>query len=332
VKYDLKAGVLLVAWLIGIVYSTIPFFWFMVHPFADFWRRQRSPFRILLPLWILLWIVVATITWPWHTARLEPDFWPWIVAAFFFVVASSVYRRIQSNLGVHIVLGLAELRPQQHEQKLVTTGMYARTRHPIYLAHFCMLLAWTIGSGLLVNYALLVSTIITGTFMIFLEERELEKRFGEQFIKYRERVPVLWPKERQIEERIFLQKETIFWEFIIDGEKKNSWQFAWDQLVCLGEYTISSWGDDYFFVFVTRDGYCYESSFYARGRDELLEALGKKLNSTLACGLCNSTEWKSRIIWPATLEDQEFYTGASEKIRINARVLELTQPIDKVKQ
>jgi protein-S-isoprenylcysteine O-methyltransferase Ste14 len=191
VNYDLKTAILLVAWIVGIIYSTIPFFWLMVHPFADFWRRHRSPFRILLPLWILLWVAVGAATWPWHSVRLYVTPWTWIAAPLFFLAGISVYRRIRSNLGVHIVLGVAELRPQEHEQKLVTTGMYARTRHPIYLAHFCMLLAWTVGSGLLVNYCLLVSTVITGTVMIILEERELEKRFGQRFLEYRKNTPLI---------------------------------------------------------------------------------------------------------------------------------------------
>ncbi|HZR27152.1 MAG TPA: methyltransferase [Terriglobales bacterium] len=184
-NYDLKTAILLVAWIVGIIYSTIPFFWLMVHPFAGFWRRHRSPFRILLPLWILLWVAVGAATWPWHSVTLYVTPWTWIAAALFFLAGFSVYRRIRSNLGVHIVLGLAELRPQEHEQKLVTTGMYARTRHPIYLAHLCMLLAWTVGSGLLVNYCLLLSALISGGVMIALEERELAKRFGEQFLEYK---------------------------------------------------------------------------------------------------------------------------------------------------
>ncbi len=63
--------------------------------------------------------------------------------------------------------------------------MYAHVRHPIYLAHFCTLLACTVGSGLLVNYCLLASAVLTGTAMIAMEERELEKRFGEEFCEYR---------------------------------------------------------------------------------------------------------------------------------------------------
>jgi len=171
--------------MIAVIYATIPFFWLLVHPFADFWRRQMSPFRILLPLWILLWIVTGIATWPWHTMQLYSAPWSWIVAALFFLAGISVYRRIRTNPGAHIFLGSAELRPQDHEQKLVTTGMYAHVRHPIYLAHFCTLLACTVGSGLLVNYCLLASAVLTGTAMIAMEERELEKRFGEEFCEYR---------------------------------------------------------------------------------------------------------------------------------------------------
>jgi protein-S-isoprenylcysteine O-methyltransferase Ste14 len=315
------------AWLVGIIYSTIPLFWLLVHPFADFWRRQRSPFRVLLPAWVLLWIAVGVITWPWHFVRLYVAFWPWIAAAIFFLAGISVYRRVRTDLGAHILLGLPELRPQEHEQKLVTTGIYARVRHPIYLAHFCMLLAWTVGSGLLVNYCLLASAVVTGTAMIALEERELEKRFGEQFRKYRARVPILWPREHQIQESIFLQGDTIVWEFIIDGDKKNSWTIACDQLACLGEYTINQWpGADYFLIFVTRDGQYHQASFYAQGRDELLADLEEKLKSKLRLGLCNSTHWASRIIWPPEFENKEFYElSADVKTRVSPQVMALTQ-------
>jgi hypothetical protein len=31
-----------IAWIAGIVYSTIPAFWLVVHPFARFWREKRQ--------------------------------------------------------------------------------------------------------------------------------------------------------------------------------------------------------------------------------------------------------------------------------------------------
>ncbi len=57
-----------------------------------------------------------------------------------------------------------------------------------------MLLAWTIGSGLMVNYCLLGFAVITGGVMIALEERELEKRFGEQFCEYKKSTSAIIPR------------------------------------------------------------------------------------------------------------------------------------------
>jgi protein-S-isoprenylcysteine O-methyltransferase Ste14 len=36
--------------------------------------------------------------------------------------------------------------------------------------------------------------VITGAFMIRLEDRELEQRFGEEYRKYRENVPAVVPR------------------------------------------------------------------------------------------------------------------------------------------
>jgi hypothetical protein len=44
----------LIGWLVCVVYSTIPAFWLMIHPFAERWRARhrsyrRSPYTVLLP-------------------------------------------------------------------------------------------------------------------------------------------------------------------------------------------------------------------------------------------------------------------------------------------
>ncbi len=54
-----------IGWIACVVYSTIPAFWLLIHPHAEFWRsRQKSPYRILLPIWIGMWITEAAITEP----------------------------------------------------------------------------------------------------------------------------------------------------------------------------------------------------------------------------------------------------------------------------
>jgi len=55
------------------------------------------------------------------------------------------------------------------------------------------MLAWSIGTGLTVAYALSAFAAITGVIMIRLEDKELEQRFGEEYRRYRSQVPALIP-------------------------------------------------------------------------------------------------------------------------------------------
>jgi protein-S-isoprenylcysteine O-methyltransferase Ste14 len=184
---------LLTAWAVGIFYSSIPLFWFVIHPLAARWQGMaRSPYRILLPLWAVMIGALGAATWPWHALRLYSTFWTWLPAILFFVIGAGVYRRIRADFGIHNFSGESELRPQEHEQALVTTGLHTRMRHPIYFAHLSMFTAWTIGTGLLINFVLLaVNVLLTFPLMIWLEEKELEKRFGQSFLEYKARVSLI---------------------------------------------------------------------------------------------------------------------------------------------
>lgn len=76
----------------------------------------------------------------------------------------------------------------------MTSGIRARVRHPVYLAHLCEMLAWSLGTGLAVFYVLTAFAVLTGALMVRMEDRELESRFGEAFRHYKARVPSLLPK------------------------------------------------------------------------------------------------------------------------------------------
>jgi protein-S-isoprenylcysteine O-methyltransferase Ste14 len=79
---------------------------------------------------------------------------------------------------------------------LVTSGIRSRIRHPVYLGHLCEMLGWSIGTGLVVLYALTAFALITGAIMIRLEDAELQQRFGEEYRSYRQRVPAVLPRLR----------------------------------------------------------------------------------------------------------------------------------------
>jgi protein-S-isoprenylcysteine O-methyltransferase Ste14 len=99
-----------------------------------------------------------------------------------------------ANFSLKQLQGQPEISAQNEEQRLVTTGIRARVRHPVYLAHLCEMLAWSIGTGLVVCYGLTALAIFTGAFMIRAEDAELEQRFGEDYRRYRNTVPAVVPK------------------------------------------------------------------------------------------------------------------------------------------
>jgi len=193
-----------IAWITCVIYSTIPLFWLMIHPWVKAWRQTgRSPFRVLVPAWIVMWMIMAALTAPWREVSLYSTrrviWWSWIPAALLFAAGMYLYSRAGAHFSWVQLSGLPELSPAHPEQRLVTTGIRARVRHPIYLGHFCEVLAWTVGTGLAVCWLLTVLAILTGALMIRMEDSELEKRFGEEYAIYRKRVPSVFPRvERRI--------------------------------------------------------------------------------------------------------------------------------------
>ena len=185
------------AWLACVVYSTIPLFWLMIHPRAHRWReREASPFRVLLPAWIVMWIGIGVLTGPWRAAAFYSTPWSWPPAALLFATGIMNYSSSGARFSWTQLGGLPELRPRNDNQHLVTTGIRSRVRHPIYLAHLCEMLAWSIGTGLAVCWFLTAFAIATGAVMIRMEDAELEKRFGAEFISYRQTVDAVFPKRR----------------------------------------------------------------------------------------------------------------------------------------
>jgi protein-S-isoprenylcysteine O-methyltransferase Ste14 len=184
-------------WLACVVYSTIPSFWLMVHPRAHEWRRkERSPFRVLVPAWITMWIGIGALTGPWRNVAVYSTRWGWIPAVLLFGCGIFVYLHAGTHFSMAQLGGLPEVRNGHQDDRLVTTGIRERVRHPVYLAHLCEMVAWSLGTGLLVCWVLTAFAIGTGAVMIQMEDAELERRFGEEYVAYRDKVRAVWPRLR----------------------------------------------------------------------------------------------------------------------------------------
>ncbi|HXX59332.1 MAG TPA: isoprenylcysteine carboxylmethyltransferase family protein [Dehalococcoidales bacterium] len=86
--------------------------------------------------------------------------------------------------------------PFNPPQKFVTDGLYNYVRNPMHLGWTFML----IGLGLAFASFTLLVIFTPGFFIIhflylrFIEEKELERKFGQSYLDYKKRVPMFFPK------------------------------------------------------------------------------------------------------------------------------------------
>lgn len=171
----------------------------MIHPFAERWRTRhvsggRSPYLVLIPAWMLMWAGAAMATRPWRQILLYSTVWTWVPAALLFAAGIFLYAKSGKGFSAKQLGGLPELHARDAGQQLVTQGIRAHVRHPIYLAHLCEMLAWSIGTGLAVCWVLTAFAVATGAVMIRMEDAELEKRFGDSYRAYSGSVPAVLPR------------------------------------------------------------------------------------------------------------------------------------------
>ncbi len=97
-----------------------------------------------------------------------------------------------------------------------------------------------------------------------------------------------------------------------DGNE-SQWALDVPSIVLIAEYTTNEgpYLDDYFVVFVAiEDGkavFC-RCTFYVEGRDHAMQLLHERFGIVATFGLCASTEWSSRVMWPIHLAEQDYFT------------------------
>jgi protein-S-isoprenylcysteine O-methyltransferase Ste14 len=184
---------LVLTWALSIVDGTIPSFWLFVHPFHRWWRaRSAAGLKALALVWVALWGGAAALTWPLLFRTFYDHGWTWLLGAVFWLAGCTVYGKAMGAFSLDQLFGVPEFRPNR-EQRLVTTGIRSRLRHPVYAGHCLLLAGNSLASGLVANYLLLGWFLVTLPFMLHFEDKELEKRFGDAYRDYKQRVPAIIP-------------------------------------------------------------------------------------------------------------------------------------------
>ena len=179
--------------------------------FGDRWvelcyRALESPRRLrvlVTPVGIAFWFSLTTL---FVFASLWVDglahFPRFVSPPLSFVIGSillALWGAICGWTALRFFIARGSPVPFNPPQELVTTGLYAYVRNPMVSGW----LSGMFGVGVLLG-SIALTFIFTPLFAILnviylkaIEERELEKKFGEEYLRYKEKVPMFIPRPRK---------------------------------------------------------------------------------------------------------------------------------------
>jgi protein-S-isoprenylcysteine O-methyltransferase Ste14 len=118
---------------------------------------------------------------------------------FIFIEAYKVFppREVLRSTALSVLSAIKKQKAEKAEKgPLIKSGAYAHVRHPIYSG----ILFVTFGLGLLFGFPLIVACFLIFWFnlVIYFEEKELIKVYGNEYEEYKRDVPKLMPRIRWI--------------------------------------------------------------------------------------------------------------------------------------
>jgi protein-S-isoprenylcysteine O-methyltransferase Ste14 len=125
----------------------------------------------------------------------------WVVSCGFFLVVLAPNIFFQAPAIILFILGLfirilafKEIRSTYRIDRLVTSGIYSRTRNPIYLAFSLMFFALALYLAAALTFLWAIVSVIIFYGVARREEKDLEKAFGQDYLSYKASVPMFIPR------------------------------------------------------------------------------------------------------------------------------------------
>lgn len=143
----------------------------------------------LVPVFIIMHSISPVVYFEWLGLFRIVQIALFALGLFFLLAGARHYDGMQ-------FFGIRQLQSKKHKLtlsksgELYTDGILKVTRHPWYVAGFCILWAREVNSVSLITNALLSIYLIIGT---FLEERKLVQQFGHAYVSYQKRVSMFFP-------------------------------------------------------------------------------------------------------------------------------------------
>lgn len=177
-----------------IIWPIVPLFWIPVHGLSRIFKRLGI-LTYVMPL--ITWLPLAYLIYSQRFFLLQfKTAFPItlnITGIIFLAAGTLLHIWTGKLLGLWGLVGLPEIS-SKIKSKLVADGPFSVVRHPTYLAHTVMFFGiFLITETAAVGIVTLLDFVLVNAIIIPLEDRELLKRFGEDYKKYKERVPGFFP-------------------------------------------------------------------------------------------------------------------------------------------
>ena len=190
-----------IALLVVVLFPAGMSMWFVIHPWAAFWRR-RGPI-VTYSVVIVVVVGVATTLSRLRRELLAVEFgfsWVLSLAGLAFLISAIVLERsYREQIQVSTLLGLPEVS-ELRQDRLLTEGTYSRIRHPRYAGILLEMSAFALFANYLAGYVVVLASVPVTFLIVLLEERELLARFGDDYRQYMSRVPRFIPRPRRSQE------------------------------------------------------------------------------------------------------------------------------------
>lgn len=170
-------------------------FWFMIHPFVEFWRKlgYLKTYGIALCAMLAVGTLVFLARQRLLAVDLGRSYALMSIAVLPLGAAVKIRLERGREFGPSLIIGLPEVDPGRFRCELVTDGIYSRVRNPRYLEMMLALVACALFANYLAGYGAIAVAAVGIYFVVLLEENELRARFGAEYEEYCERVPRFIP-------------------------------------------------------------------------------------------------------------------------------------------
>ena len=138
---------------------------------------------------VILWVTSDPEVGLTIAGRGDVDYWIGLVAAMLGLVLAV------STVRLFLTLGEGTPAPWDPPKKLVVAGPYCHVRNPMITAVLLML----VGESLIfqssaIGVWILVFFVVNGVYFPLSEEKGLEQRFGDDYLRYKRNVPRWLPR------------------------------------------------------------------------------------------------------------------------------------------